>query len=464
MKKDIWIKYYENELLKEEITFDEIIKRINLKVAELRYAGIKQGDRVIVQLPNSPISVVAYFAIYRLKAIAVPVSTLEEKIRLDYIISNCRARAIINTKGVKILNKAIDKEKNIKNICTIIYTSGTTGGPKGVCLGWDNWVANAKSLIKHHKLNKRTILASPLLLTHCNAHGLAMIATYLAGCKWILFNKTPPNLLKIISNEKVNILSVVPPILYNLYNTNKNWKPDKELRYILTAAAPLSPDLLSNVIHNWGVKVIQGFGLSESTNFSCTLPVDLNDELYKKIMLPTPSVGTPLAGVKIKVGKNNKEGEIGELLIHSKSNFYGYWGRDKIKRKKWVATGDVGYYKTTNRKKYYYLTGRSKEIINRGGEKISPVELEQSLCKSGLRGEFAIISMPSKKYGEEVGLACCEKLDFSIIKTLPKHIRPKKVFLLNKLFYTHTGKLQRKRISDFCNKNNAKLIMEANNN
>jgi len=461
MKKAIWIKYYEQGLFKHELTFEDADKKIGLRANELSNYGIKMGDRVVVQLPNSPVAAITYLAIYRLKAIAVPVSILEDNDRLNYIISDSGSSAIINDKGVQIINN-----KNRKNeptrcvVSTIIYTSGTTGIPKGVCLSWNNWAVNAKSLIKHHNLDSKTIFASPLLLTHCNAHGLAMISTYIARCKWILFDKTPLNLLEIISKEKVNMLSIVPPILYSLYNLNKNWKPYKEFKYILTAAAPLSPDLLTMVMDDWKIKVVQGYGLSEGTNFFSTLPIDLGSELYKKIMFPLPSVGVAISGVKIKIGKGDKEGEVGELSVCSKSNFNGYWGKDEIKHKEWIDTGDIGYYKKIKGHRYYYLKGRLKEIINRGGEKISPIEVEHELYNVGLGGEFAVVSIPSEKYGEDVGLACCQESDFSIIKNIPKYRRPKKIFILNNLFYTHTGKLQRKKISDFCNSGNAKVVIE----
>lgn len=461
MKDSTWIKYYEQGVLKEELTFDEADKQITLRIDELRKIGIKAKDRIIIKLSNSPLAVITYFAIYRLKAIVVPVGTLESKDRLDYIISNCGARAIITSDGIEFLeneNKNIELASDV--VSTIIYTSGTTGEPKGVCLSWDNWIANAGSLIKHHKLNSKTIFASPLLLTHCNAHGLAMISTYHARCKWVLFDKVTPNFLDIISEEEVNILSIVPAILYRLHLENKTWKPYKQLKYILTAAAPLSADLLSNVMKDWKIKVVQGYGLSESTNFSCTLPVDLDESSYKKIMFPWPSVGIALDGVKINIGDKDKEGDSGELSIFSQSNFNGYWGKGEIEHKELVATGDIGYYKTIEGQRYYYLTGRIKEIINRGGEKISPVELEAELREIGLSGEFAVISIQSEKYGEDVGLACCKQLDFLILNKLPKYRRPKKVFLMDNLFYTPTGKLQRKRISDSCNRGDVKIIME----
>jgi acyl-CoA synthetase (AMP-forming)/AMP-acid ligase II len=288
-----------------------------------------------------------------------------------------------------------------------------------------------------------------------------MISTYLARSQWILFDKTSVNFLSILSKEKVNILSVVPAILYEIFKENMSWVPNTELRYILSAAAPLSASLLAQVMAAWNIKVVQGYGLSESTNFSCTMPANIDNELYKKIMFPLPSVGISLDGVEIKVGEENSEGTTGELFIKSSSNCLGYYGSTEFIELEWVATGDLGYYKTFQGRRFYYLTGRIKEIINRGGEKISPVELESELHNIGFNSECAVISIWSEQYGEDVGLVCTDLVNLSLLKKIPFYRRPKKVFLLENLFYTPTGKLERKRLAEYCNAGNAKILMDS---
>ncbi len=458
MKEEIWIKFYEGGALKEELTFVQAEEKIKDKVAELLKLGIEKGDRIVVKLPNSPLCIVTYLGIYRLGAIAVPVGQLEDQTRLDFIINDSGVKAVIDSSGIKILSFRSCNDE-VKSICTIIYTSGTTGTPKGVCLSWNNWVSNAQSLIKHHNIDKTTVFASPLFLSHCNAHGLAMITTYISKCRLILFDKAPKNILEIISKEKVNILSVVPSILYDIFNSNKDWKVSKELKYIITAAAPLSPYLLKNVMEAWHVRIIQGYGLSESTNFSCTMPINLGDDIYRLVMFPWPSIGVSLNGVEIKIGNKDEEGVSDELFISAESNFSGYWNRDKIEPKLTVHTGDLGYYKIIEGKRFFYFKGRIKEIINRGGDKISHFELESELRKSGLEGEFAVISLPNEKYGEEVGLVICKLSDLSALEKIPKYRRPKQVFLLKTLFYTPNGKLQRRKISEFCSDGKAEEVI-----
>lgn len=460
MENPVWIKYYENGILKDQLTFVEADRRIELKVGELTEAGVRSGDRVIVKIQNSPLAVVTYLALYKLGAVVVPVHYKETDSRVDFIIANCNARALISVDGIRILQEALNDDSSpLSAISTIVYTSGTTGDPKGVCLGWDNWIENAQALIKHHALDEKSVFASLLLLSHCNAHGLAMIATYTAKSTWILFDKVVPNLLNIVFRERVQILSIVPAILYQLHRENKNWVPNKEFKYILTAAVPLSPSLLSEVLGDWGIRVVQGYGLSESTNFSCTMPTNLDMDLYKKIMFPLPSVGVSLAGVTIKVGEKDEPDVAGEITISSKSNCKGYWGRGASSSPmQQIMTGDIGYYKVIEGQRFYYLIGRAKEIINRGGEKISPVELEIELRDAGMVGEFAVITIPSDMYGEDVGLAFAGDLDFAPLTKIPSYRRPKSIFRITDLFYTPTGKLQRKKLSDFCNSGQAALI------
>lgn len=451
---DIWIKSYKEDVFQKELTFFEAKKKVKEKSKYLLSLGLEPGDRVIVKMQNSIEAAIVYLSLFRLKCISVPVDYQESESKFLFIKKNCSPSAIIDENGIKKIKTKKNKKK--LNLATIIYTSGTTGNPKGVCLSRDNWLHNSRALIRHHKLNKKTILATPLPLFHCNAHGLAMFSTYFSKSKLILFDRATNKFLDIIKKEKVNIVSLVPTILQKLINKNPNWKPHRQLKYFLTAASPLSRDLFLSVINKWNIRVVQGYGLSESTNFSCSLPINLPFKLYKKIMLPLPSVGVPILGVRIKIGRHNKEEKNGEIIVSSKSNFSGYWGK-KVKIKKEVRSGDVGYYKIINRKKFYYIVGRKKELINRGGEKFSPVEIESEIKTLGLNN-FAVFSIPDSIYNEEVGLVCTKKFDFSILDKIVFKKRPKKIFILKNIPCTVTGKIQRNKIADLCIKGVGKNI------
>jgi long-chain acyl-CoA synthetase len=458
----IWIKYYNNGNLQEILTFKDFNKRVKERIFYFEEKGVSKGDRVIVMMSNSPEVIVIYFVLLRMGAISVPLSPKEPNEKINYVINHSCANFIIKENGeIKEIehqnNNLKYSYKEIKKVTTIIYTSGTTGNPKGVCLSWGNWKANAKSLMRHHNLNQDTVIASPLPLFHCNAHGLSMYSTYLAGSTLILFNKASDNFLDIIKKEQVNILSIVPAILYTLYHRVPFWTPPYSLRYILTAAAPLDGSLLKKVLKNWQVKVIQGFGLSESTNFSCTIPTNISEKKYNKIMFPVPSIGISLKGVKIKLQQEGGDNSRGEVNINSKSNFLGYWG-EKLKRRKWVESGDVAYSLKFGRRNYYYLVGRHKEFINRGGEKLAPLALEREIKEAGVDLNFVVVPIKDEKHGEEVAIVTLSEFDFSLLNKIPLYRRPKKVFQTDNIITTSTGKIKRRKIAEMCQKGSYPVI------
>lgn len=447
-----WIKFYKNGELNNTLDFDEIDIKVAECVSKLEKAGLKYQDRAIVQMNNSIEAVIYYLALKEMKAIAVPLSPREAKTKIDFVIENCKPKILINEDG-SISDLAGGKAEFLdKEIQTIIYTSGTTGIPKGVCLSWNEWKENALSLIEHHKFDEDTILATPLPTYHCNAHGLAMFTTYLAKCQLILFDKVTPNFLEILNKESVNVGSVVPAILFNLVKDHPNHNFWEKFKYFLTAAAPLSTSLLKEILDVWNIKIVQGFGLSESVNFTCTLPIDIdqNSDLYKKIMFPYPSVGVEIPNVKVNLLGAFNEGETGEVLIASPSNFMGYWG-NKLEKQKFVNSGDLAYYKIIEGKKYFYLKGRKKEVINRGGEKIFPLELEAEIKSLGILDNFNVISIPEERLGEDVAIVTTDNnFDFDLLNSIPKYRRPKKVFKVKEFFTTSTGKFKRSDMGKYC--------------
>jgi long-chain acyl-CoA synthetase len=177
------------------------------------------------------------------------------------------------------------------------------------------------------------------------------------------------------------------------------------------------------------------------------MPIDLTEEVYRKAMLPNPSVGVALPDVEIKIGDEDKEGLIGELQVKSLSNCLGYWG-ETVLPDEWLRTGDLGYFKVIEGKRFYYLTGRIKEQINRGGETISPVFVEEELRGLGLNGDFVVIPIPDAVLGEEVGLACVGGVERQLLDAIPWHRRPKRIFVIDKIPLTAAGKVQRRKMSE----------------
>ena len=447
-RKREWITAYHDGVLLDRLTFGEALERADALRAALYERGLQAGDRVIVALDNSPQAVIAYLAISRADMVSVPVSPRESDRVLAFVRGHSAARAIISDVGITKLDRSLFDHPAIpSDALTIVYTSGTTGEPKGVVQGLFQWRANSEALIDHHHVDPDTVLASPLPLYHCNAHGLAMLTTWHARARYVLFNRATDDMLNRVNREDVHILSIVPAILFNLIKSRPDWRPHAGFRYVLTAAAALSPALLQSVLDTWHVRVIQGYGLSESVNFSCTLPIDLSDDLYHAVMFPYPSVGVALPGVAIRVGDNDEEGEIGELSIFSPANMIGYW-RQPSHDKAWIESGDVGYYKIFDGVPFYYLTGRIKEQINRGGETISPIAVEDELRAAGVTAEIAVVGYPDDALGEEIGLISLEPIPDGILQSIRNSRRPKRVAIVQEIPRTSTGKVKRKQAAE----------------
>ncbi len=436
-----WIRYYQNGMLSNELTFAEVQHEIEYQQKVLAEKGLVRGERILVCLRNSPQAVITYLALRNSGIIAVPVNPNESKEWLTFTRGHSGARAMITQEGISLFD-VTNRIPMVDRITTIVYTSGTTGTPKGVCLGWEQWHANALALNAHHNVTRATVHGSPLPLYHCNAHGFSMFSTYIAQCKWILFDKATAGFLDVVNEEQISIVSLVPTLLARLLQDRPNWKPHSGLRYIVTAAAPLTKSLLEDILNLWGVRVIQGYGLSESTNFSCTMPVDLSDDTYREIMFPYPSIGVALPGVKISIGEHDQENHVGEFRISSPCNSVGYW-KEQERSSDWLSTGDLGYYRIIDGRRFYYISGRLKEQINRGGESLSPLGIEEELRKLGATGEFAVVPIRHQDLGEEVGLVSVEPVDESILKRIPWHRRPKQVFLIDQIPRTVTGKVKR---------------------
>lgn len=412
-------------------------------------------------MPNSVEAVITYFSLRHIGAVAVPLSPHEAETRVRHVMEDCTPRFHIGPTGAVsdavVQSSNSECRRNDVDVQTIIYTSGTTGKPKGVCLSSENWQLNARALIEHHRLDDASIIATSLPLFHCNAHGFAMHASHLAESTLILFNKTPSNLLDILRVERVTVASVVPAILHSLAREQSDWSAPQGFQYFLSAAAPLSADLLRLIISRWKARVIQGYGLTESTNFSCTVPINLDEPTYEQAMFPHPSIGVALPGTELTIEGSSDEGESGELLIRSDANSLGYWGKPLVGREI-VKTGDIGCYRIVNGQKFFYLNGRSKELINRGGEKFYPLELEAELRAAQIPGEFHVFPFDHESLGEEIAIAVLRPFDPNLLRGVQFARRPKLIYILKAFPLTSTGKIMRRALTDLCSVDSSGIL------
>ncbi|MFA6237033.1 MAG: class I adenylate-forming enzyme family protein [Bacteriovorax sp.] len=347
-----------------------------------------------------------------------------------------------------------------------IATSATTGEPKIVIQKEEALMANVNALIEHHRLFERKKIATPLPMFHVNALHFAFFSTLFSGGQLVLFRFFDPRkCFELIERIKVDILSIIPTLLTNLIHNYEILKTHdiSSLKYFVSAAAPLSTETVKDIRKLFGKKIIQGYGLSEAINFSCTLPIDIDDSTYEEVMCREkfPSVGISLECNEVVVFANDfskaGSGEEGEFAIRGTNLMAGYLNTvmESFFHKDYFLSGDLGYFKTYKSKKYFFISGRKKEIAKVSGETVSLRELDELLRQDNYIGsDFFSVSFNNIYKGEEIGIVCRLESNYKVQQLAEKLInqfnniksnrRPKVIlFVRNLNIRTPSGKAKR---------------------
>jgi len=249
-----------------------------------------------------------------------------------------------------------------------------------------------------------------------------------------------------------------PNLLYQVLLIREKEIPEKHtLRFVRSCSSSLAPTVLQNLETKFSVPVLEAYGMTEAAHQMSSNPLP-EDGPHK-----AGSVGRG-TGVDIAIldekGAKKAQGELGEVCIRCANVTLGYHNnptanKDNFTSDGWFRTGDQGYLDTDS---FLILTGRLKELINRGGEKISPVEIDSTLLEHPKVGEAICFAVPDEKYGEEIHAAVVPKEGQSVTeKEVEDFVKsrlsafkvPKKIYIADKLPRTATGKLQRRHIAEF---------------
>lgn len=347
----------------------------------------------------------------------------------------------------------------------IVYmaTSATTGDSKIVRQREESILANVDDLIFHHDLNPGRKIITSLPLFHVNALHFSFFCSLLSGGRLYLMESfNPRRLFEMIQSEKIEIASVIPVFLNNLLNNAGSLRSYdlSSLEYFVSAAAPLSVQIVYGIKKEFGKRIVQGYGLSEAVNFSCVLPRQLSESQYEELMLKEsfPSIGIALQRSTIKIVNDRnekcKEGESGELHLKGAYVMPGYLGSKEGFAEGYLLTGDLGYFKILNGVKYYFISGRKKEVAKVAGESVSLRELDELIKKSvAVENDFFSTFFVNSFRGEELALICSAKKEDNIgeifsaferaLKNLPLSRMPKVLLFTDKPMRTASGKARR---------------------
>lgn len=470
----------------EEWSYESTVRKATEWAEILKSINVNKGDVVALMLSNSPQFIIWMLACWKLGAALTPINPIFKNNEIVYQLKNSEAKVIILNEenflelmkdtretpqglqaikmakgydfGIETIkdSKTFEERKNAvaEGAALIIYTSGTTGYPKGVMLSHQNVIADAKQITAALEIdgNDRAMLILPLF--HVNGIIITVITPMLNGSSIVLRTRFAlEEFLLVVQEFRPTFFSAVPTIYTRLAELQdiKDYNISS-LKFGICGAAPMPLEIIQKFEHEWGVIIVEGYGLSEGSCVSTFNPL--------KGLRKVGSVGITLTGQQVRIvddaGSPIEIGAIGEITIKGDNVMQGYLGNSSASAEAikdgWLATGDLGYFDEDG---YLYIVDRKKEMVIRGGENIYPKEIENILYTNPNIFEVAVIGVPDAVYGEQV-MACIvlrsekgateqEIIDFCQ-QNMARYKVPKYVRFLTEIPKNSVGKITKKEL------------------
>ena len=382
--ESIYLRAYSGGRRQADWKFADYERRVRAFARRLAVEfDVAPGDRILVGLANSGQALVVYGALLALGAVPVPVNPAEKAEFLDFVATDCAAvgiahDALLSAPIPERLNFSIEitddlaavaddgwawdglAEPALADPALIIYTSGTTGRSKGVVLDHGNLLINVEATRRLHDMAPGHVHMTVLPLFHVNAFCFSFLTPLYSGARLVLNRGFfLPDFWRIAETEGVNVVSAVPPVVRHLIDDRRDLGAEAvpaSLRYFVSAAAPLSADDVARFRTRYGLRIAQAYGLSETVNFSLTVPPGVDDATYDAVMgaTPRPSAGTAVFGNEVEImgedGNLLGEGAEGEIVIRGWNVMQGYHanpeGNAAAFAGGWFHTGDKGMWRT----------------------------------------------------------------------------------------------------------------------
>ncbi len=432
------------------LTYAEVNERANQVANALKSIGIGRGDKVALSCPNIPFFPIIYYGILKTGAVVVPLNILLKSREIAYHLADSDAKAYFcfegaadlpigaegfrgfsetatcenfilvtsdaatespypetQTYGEFVENQPTEFESALTNAddtAVILYTSGTTGQPKGAELTHLNMLLNARLSDTLYPRADHDVHLITLPLFHSFGQTVQMNAGFYNRATVVLLPRfTPDAALNAMQTHDVTLFAGVPTMYWALLNFPDADKYDlaktaENLRMCFSGGSPLPVEVLKGFEAKFSTKIIEGYGLSE------TSPIAV---FNKSDDARAGSVGFSVWGVEIRVvdenGNDVADGELGELLIRGHNIMKGYYKRPEATaaaiKNGWFHSGDIGRRDTDG---YLYIADRVKDMILRGGFNVYPRELEEVLQTHEAVSLAAVVGIAHEELGEEI--------------------------------------------------------------
>ncbi|MGM0589665.1 MAG: class I adenylate-forming enzyme family protein [Bacteroidota bacterium] len=499
-----YLTYINDEDRRTNLTYNAFLKTVKKTAAFLQNQGLSKGDRIATISHNHWHTVVHYYAAWMLGLVVVPINLGEDDERIAYILENGEVKlAFVRDQYVDRIQAILADEQYPMSeadvplvVCgddtevfeadakqlnrpdlgdgeleaLIVFTSGTTGKPKAVVLSQRNLLEDARTISEWHGIDQATRMMCVLPIHHVNGTVVTMITPFYVGGSTVLNQRfRTRRFFPIINEEAVHIVSVVPTLLQylNSYYEDKEAPPLPNFRHVICGAGPLTVQVAETFEERFGKRIIHGYGLSETTCYSCFVPRDISDEEHAQWRsdFGYPSIGVPVPANQMAIhdsdGNELEAGERGEIVIRGVNVMLGYYNNTEANEKAfkngWFRSGDEGFMEYDDQgRPYFFITGRLKELIIRGGVNLAPLEIDEVINHApGVKAGIAV-GFENDWYGEEVGAYIEledgakeneEQLLEYFQEQLPFSKTPKVIVFGDQIPVTSTGKYQRMKVA-----------------
>ena len=474
------------------ITFKEIDEAADRVATFLFDRGIHKGDRVGIIFPNIPEFVFVYFGVARLGAVGVPLdhrlkggelssilkdaeikaafitetkfgevrSDLGEVERLDSVVisgkefpgHHCLEAILKGEEASKMVETEIDEEDE----AVYLYTSGTTGKPKGVVLTFRNLDCFPLAMNRMFEAGEDDVIGFILPVSHISGPIFCNLIALCGSTLCIFEHLRPDKILENIDRHRINYFHAVPPIFQSLLRVPHQNRYDlKSLIWVATMGTSAPVQLLREFREAFpSVKVIQGYGLTETSPLITLLPLEYAESKLGSIGLPVPEIQIRISDAN---GKEVAQGEVGEIVVKGPVVMKGYHNNseatEEMIREGWLYTGDLG---RIDEEGFVYHLGRKDDLIITGGFNVFPAEVENVLLRHPDILEAGVVGVPDKDRGQIIKAAVVfrpgKTLASRELKTfcrehLADYKVPKLIEFRDVLPKTSTGKVSRRELA-----------------
>jgi acyl-CoA synthetase (AMP-forming)/AMP-acid ligase II len=455
------------------VSYDEFAADVNALAGKLSASGIRRGDRVAIVLPSGPQFIRFLFAITVIGATAAPLNPTYTETEFAFYFDDLGPRVVLLPSGqIAAARKAAGARRVIDvdsdafvgresrpyesatpdDVALVLHTSGTTNRPKQVPLLHRNLVASAESIADFYQLSAADVSYCIMPLFHVHGLVASVLATLASrGTAVVPRRFAPRRFLGHVRDHDVTWFSASPTPHAMILDRGAPHTLGTSLRFVRSCSSALAPELLHRCEDAYGAPVLEAYGMTEASHQMTSNPLPPRQRQIG-------SVGVASGGVEVRVvDADGVDVPVGEVAVRGPAVTPGYVANPEANA---AAFFDGGWFRTGDRGRldpsgYVYLEGRIKELIIRGGENISPHEIETVLMGHPAVSDAAAFGVEDSQYGEEVAAAvaltgpasegelrdwCRERLAAFKVPTV--------IFFMERIPRTATGKLQRRRIGE----------------